>query len=96
MSDNIEHLILEQLRQLREHQERMMGEIRELKMGFVSLNHHYRGVEWAQATHGEAIENVRKRLDRIERRLELSEPDPTSPTGLSESGTPYQPPPRQK
>jgi hypothetical protein len=40
MSDNIEHLILEQLRQLREHQEHMMGEIRELKIAVVALSHH--------------------------------------------------------
>jgi hypothetical protein len=96
MADNIEHLMLEQFRKLREHQEHMMGEIRELKIAVVALSHHKRGIEWAQEAHGEAIERLKGRLDRVERRLELSETEPTSPTGLSEDGSPYQPPSRRK
>ena len=71
MADNIEHLMLEQFRQLRDHQERMMDELREIKTVLLATRFQQRSMELTQDAHGDGLDSVRRRLDHIERRLEL-------------------------
>lgn len=96
MADNIEHLMLEQFRRLDAKVDTMLDMIREMNVEMHAFRHHIRGNELDIDAHRNAIARLQSRVDRIERRLDLSESDPTSPTGLSEDGAPYQPPPRRR
>jgi hypothetical protein len=73
VADNIDSLVLEQLRQLRAQNDRILDEIRVVKTELQALRHHSRGVELTQDGHHEDIARIKVRLDRIERRLELSD-----------------------
>ena len=79
MTDNVENLILEHLRALRGGQDRLEAEIREVKMRLTSIEERSTLVEKGIANvHGDlAILQLRMdrqgdRLDRIEKRLELT------------------------
>ncbi len=74
MNDKIESLVLEQLRPMRTQNDRILDEIRGLKVEIMAIRHHQRGVELIQDAHHEDIASVKVRLDRIEHRLELTEP----------------------
>ena len=78
MTDNVENLILEQLRGLRAGQDRLESEMREVAARLTSLEastaagrrdsaHNYEEVIRQQSS----IDQIRARIDRIERRLEI-------------------------
>lgn len=71
MTENVENLVLEQLRHVRAQNDRILDEIRGLKTEMMSVRHHVRGIELQQDVHHEDIATMKVRLDRIERRLEL-------------------------
>ncbi len=78
MTDNVENLILEHLRGLRPGQDRLESEMREVAARLTSLEastaagrrdsaHNYEEVIRQQSS----IDQVRARIDRIEKRLEI-------------------------
>ncbi|MEW5891433.1 MAG: hypothetical protein AB1768_20925 [Pseudomonadota bacterium] len=79
MTENVENLILEHLRALRAGQERIEGELKEIKARLTHLESAVIGSRrdavmtqedvYRQQT---VIDQIKERLDRIERRLELS------------------------
>ena len=78
MTDNVENLILEHLRGLRPGQDRLESEMREVAARLTSLEastaagrldsaHNYEEVIRQQSS----IDQIRARIDRIEKRLEI-------------------------
>ena len=78
MTDNVENLILEHLRGLRPGQDRLESEMREVAARLTSLEastaagrrdsaHNYEEVIRQQSS----IDQIKARIDRIERRLEM-------------------------
>ena len=79
MTENVENLILEHLRSLRAGQERLENEMREVAARLTSLEagtaagrrdsaHNYEEVIRQQSS----IDQIKARIDRIERRLEIA------------------------
>jgi predicted nucleic acid-binding Zn-ribbon protein len=95
MSDNINSLVLEQLRLIRAQQERIWEEIREIKTTMLSMKHELRGLQLNIDALGEGVENVKKRVDRIERRLELND-GTAAQSGLAEDQAPFEPRPPKR
>lgn len=76
MNEKVENLVLEQLRQLRADNGKIIDEIRGLRSEVTAFRHHVRGLETMQDQHQDSLMSVRERLDRIERRLELTDAQP--------------------
>jgi uncharacterized coiled-coil protein SlyX len=79
MNDNVENLLLEHLKRFQtaldriEHkQDELMGRVANLEASVASLMQHLANLSAADAAQQLAIDNVSRRLDRIERRLELT------------------------
>lgn len=91
MTDKIEHLMLEQFRRLNEKVDAILLEIRQLKQSDLSTRHHLRGLELTDDAQRDGLEGLKLRVDRIERRLELSDPG-----GFSDDTPPYEPRPTKR
>lgn len=73
MAENVDNLVLEQLRAIRGDIARVADDLRGLRTEMMSIRHHVRGLELGQdVDHGD-ISAIKSRLDRIERRLELAD-----------------------
>lgn len=79
MADHIENLMLEHLKRfqgaldrIERKQDEMVGRIGNLEGAVASLIQHLGHLAAADAAQQVAIDNVSRRLDRIERRLELA------------------------
>ena len=70
MTENVENLVLEQLRQMRAQNDRILDELRGIRVEMTSIRHHVRGVELAQDADHDAIASMKVRIDR---RLELTD-----------------------
>ncbi len=79
MSDNFDNLVLEHLRALRSGQDRIESELREVAARLTSLEastaagqrdsaHNYKEIIRQQSS----IDQIKARIDRIERRLEIA------------------------
>jgi hypothetical protein len=78
MTENVENLVLEQLRairadigELKENDKEMLQRLARLEMGQANINH---GLAFAQDTSAEQslrYDRLKERIERIERRLEL-------------------------
>ena len=78
MSDNVDNLVLEHLRALRGGQDRIESELREIGARLTSLEactagrrdgaHNYEEIIRQQSS----IDQIKARIDRIERRLEIA------------------------
>ena len=79
MTADVENLLLEHMKRFQATLERMerkqdelAARIGNLESGFALLMQHLTNLSAADAAQQLAIDNVSRRLDRIERRLELS------------------------
>ena len=79
MTSDVENLLLEHMKRFQATLERMerkqdelAARIGNLESGFALLMQHLTNLSAADAAQQLAIDNVSRRLDRIERRLELS------------------------
>lgn len=79
MSENVENLILEHLRGMRASQERMEHELREIKNRITSVEAGVAGIRRDAAHDNDKIvqqqiglDQLSERIERIEKRLELS------------------------
>lgn len=90
MTDKIEHLMLEQFRRLRDDIAKIQVSLDNLRQGMQATRHHTRGLELTSDVHSDDIDDLRRRVDRIERRLDLNDP------GFSESPSPYEPRPTKR
>ena len=71
MNENVENLVLEQLRSIRGDIARLSDDMRGLRTEMMSVRHHVRGLELSQDVDHGVIASMKVRLDRIEKRLEL-------------------------
>jgi ribosomal protein S15P/S13E len=94
MPDNIEHLMLEQFRLIRDRLDIISVQITELYREMHAFRHHVRGNELDIDANKNLLAHLTGRVDRIERRLELSD-DPQS-AGLADPGSPYDPRPPKR
>jgi uncharacterized coiled-coil protein SlyX len=79
MADNIENLMLEHLKRfqstldrMERRQDEIIGRIANLESSVAMVMQHLGNLAAADAAQQLAIDNVNRRLDRIERRLELA------------------------
>lgn len=79
MSENVENLMLEHLKAIRTDMREMREDIREVKMrigqldiGLAGLRREIAHAEEADAISGVRIDRLQERIERMERRLELS------------------------
>ena len=73
MTDNVESLILEQLRRISQRMDRKDIEDLETKMRLTSLDEHLGGVMMSVAGINNRLDRLDERVGRIERRLDLTE-----------------------
>jgi hypothetical protein len=71
--DNISHLMLEQFRLIRTQIDRVYEEVRALKVDVLSLRHSGRSRDRIWDQDHDDVAALKVRVDRIERRLELTE-----------------------
>lgn len=71
MNDKIENPVLEQLRHIRGDIAKLTEEVREIKTTMLATRHQQRGMELTLDTHSDSLEGIKRRLERIERRLDL-------------------------
>ncbi len=79
MTENVENLLLEHMKRFQVTLERMerkqdelVGRIANLEGGLASMMQDLGNLAAADAAQQQAIDTISRRLDRIERRLELS------------------------
>ncbi|HET7369509.1 MAG TPA: hypothetical protein VFK45_01575 [Gammaproteobacteria bacterium] len=75
MADNVNNLVLEQLRLLRGGQDGIRRELRDIKARLSTIEHHVAGEFAHGANVNDRLDDYGDRLERIERRLELREPE---------------------
>lgn len=90
MTEGADNLVLELLRAMRADMARMAEDVRSLRVEMQATRHHTRGLELTSDVHSDGIDDLRRRVDRIERRLDLTDP------GFSESPSPYEPRPTKR
>lgn len=73
MTENVDSLVLEQLRAIRTDIAKLGEPVRGLTVEVVPMRRHQRGIELTQDVHHDDIASIKARLERIERRLELAE-----------------------
>jgi hypothetical protein len=71
MSENVENLMLEHLRAIRADMGSMKEEMSGMRAEMLIIRQHMAGLLGAQTLHDGEIANIKVRVDRIERRLEL-------------------------
>jgi hypothetical protein len=71
--DNISHLMLEQFRLIRTQIDRVYEEVRALKVDMLSLRHSGRSRDLILDQDHDDVAALKVRVDRIERRLELTD-----------------------
>ncbi|WP_083589852.1 hypothetical protein [Aurantimonas sp. 22II-16-19i] len=71
MIDNVENIVLEHLRAIRSDMARMSERMDIMGAELVVIRQHMAGLVGGQSLHDVEINALRRRLDRIERRLEL-------------------------
>ena len=72
MTNNLENLLLEHLRAIRSEQSAMRDDIREIKSRLISLERSMAGNYADIVDQHVKYDRITERLERIERRLELS------------------------
>jgi hypothetical protein len=76
MVDKTDNLILEHLRHIRAKVDETREDIQTLTLRMGSVERILAGHQVGEASQSLEIDRLRLRVDRIERRLELSEPSP--------------------
>jgi archaellum component FlaC len=73
VTDNVESLILEQLRRISQRMDKKDIEDLETKMRLTSIDEHLGGVMMSVAGINNRLDRIEERVGRIERRLDLTE-----------------------
>jgi hypothetical protein len=89
MADNIEHLMLEQFRRVREDIAKLTDAVHYIHKQQLSDRLLLRSLQTSLDANSDLLTGLTARVSRIERRLELS--DDPMPTGLAEETHPFDP-----
>jgi len=73
MNEKIENLLLEHMRAIRADMSSMKEEMSGMRTEMIVIRQHLAGVMSAQLLHDTELAGLKVRVDRIEKRLELSE-----------------------
>ena len=73
MAENLENVVLEQLRAVRADNAKILEEVRGLMTEIISVRHHIRGIELTNDRSAADVASFKLRLERVERRLELAD-----------------------
>jgi non-ribosomal peptide synthetase component E (peptide arylation enzyme) len=73
MNEKVENLILEHLRVMRADMSSMKEEMSGMRAEMLVMRQHMAGLLGSQVLHDGELATIKVRLDRIEKRLELSE-----------------------
>ena len=73
MNEKVENLILEHLRVIRADMSSMKDEMSGMRAEMLVMRQHMVGLLGSQVLHDGELATIKVRLDRIEKRLELSE-----------------------
>ena len=73
MAENLENVVLEQLRAVRADNAKILEEVRGLRTEIISVRHHIRGIELTNDRSAADVASFKLRLERVERRLELAD-----------------------
>jgi len=73
MNDNVENLILEQLRRINQRMDRKDAEDLEIRMQLSSIDDHLAGLMTSMAGANGRLDRLEESVGRIERRLELTD-----------------------
>lgn len=76
MADDIQHLMLEQFRRLSDKVDRVHEELREIKTVMLASRFQVRGVEMVNDANSDTIESLKRRMERVVRRLKLADSAP--------------------
>jgi chromosome segregation ATPase len=76
MTENVDNLILEHLKALRNELQTakadIQGDLRDIKARLASLEHHQAGTYLDSTRQNSRIDELDRRVERIERRLEMT------------------------
>lgn len=71
MTDNVENLVLELLRAIRQDIQSLKADNRDIKMRLAGIEGHMSTFHMEVARHSTKFDEIDDRIERIERRLEL-------------------------
>lgn len=73
MNEKVEHLILEHLRAMRADMSSLKEEMSGVRAEMLVMRQHMAGLLGSQVLHDGELAGIKVRLDRLEKRMELSE-----------------------
>jgi predicted nucleic acid-binding Zn-ribbon protein len=73
MNDNVENLVLEQLRRLNHRFDKFELEVVDLKMRMSAVDEHLAGIMISVSGINNRLDRIDERVGRIERRLDLTD-----------------------
>lgn len=76
MNDKVENLVLEHLRALRGDMSEVKQSMRHTNERLAAIEHHMAGFYTTTLNHTDEISELRRRLERVERRLEIMDETP--------------------
>lgn len=71
MSDNVENLVLELLKAIRQDVQTLKADNRDIKMRLASIEGHMATFHMEVARHSTKFDEIDERIERLERRMEL-------------------------
>jgi outer membrane murein-binding lipoprotein Lpp len=93
--DNVHNLTLDLLRKVDRKIDFLTTAVHELNREMHAMRHHVRANELDIEANRNLVASLTTRVDRIERRLELSD-GPSTPSGFAEELPPYSAPPTRR
>ncbi len=73
MADETNNLVLEHLRHIRARVDGLTDDMRQVILRLGSVERHLGGVHISDVSQNAEIDRIKERLDRVERRLELTD-----------------------
>jgi tetrahydromethanopterin S-methyltransferase subunit G len=74
MTEETTNLVLEQLRDIRSRIDNLQSDMRQVILRLGSIERHVAGLNISDVNQNSEIDRIKQRLDRVERRLELTDP----------------------
>ena len=73
MANETDSIVLEHLRYIRGKVDNTAADVTDIKIQLAAMQQHMAGFHAVIASHSDALNQLRQRIDRIEKRLELTD-----------------------
>jgi hypothetical protein len=73
MANETDGIVLEHLRHILGKVDNTAADVTDIKIQLAAMQHHMAGFHSVIASHSDGLNQLRQRIDRIEKRLELAE-----------------------